>query len=73
MTWGLAAGLATLASAPAVLVTLVAGLLLAGLRAWALTVGLTLTRHVLHLLDGAIAALGIMFLALVFTRFITVG
>jgi len=69
----LAASAAALATAPAVLVTLVAALLLLTLRAWTQITGLVLTRHVTLLLDGAIGALAIMFVALVAVRFITVG
>jgi hypothetical protein len=64
---------AALATAPAVLVTLVACLLLLALRAWTETTGLVLTRQVRLLLDGTIGALALMFLALVVVRFITVG
>ena len=73
MTPVLAASAAALATAPAVLVTLVAALLLLTLRAWTQITGLALTRHVTLLLDGAIGALAIMFVALVAVRFITVG
>jgi hypothetical protein len=69
----IASSFATLASAPAVLVTLVAELLLLALRAWAVTTRLVLTRQVHLLLDGAVVALGLMFLLLVFLRFVTVG
>lgn len=73
MTPVLASSFAALASAPAVLVTLVAELLLLGLRAWAITTRLVLTRQVHLLLDGTVVALGVMFLLLVFLRFVTVG
>jgi hypothetical protein len=69
----IASSFATLASAPAVLVTLVAELLLLALRAWVVTTRLVLTRQVTLLLDGAVVALGGMFLLLVFLRFVTVG
>jgi hypothetical protein len=61
------------ANAPAVLVTLLAVLLLLGLRAWCQTMGIVLARQALHLLDGAIVVLGFLFLALVTIRFVTVG
>ena len=73
MSWLIASSFATLASAPAVLVTLVAELLLLALRAWVVTTRLLLTRQVNLLLDGAVVALGLMFLLLVVLRFVTVG
>jgi hypothetical protein len=73
VSWEVASSFAALASAPAVLVTLVAELLLLGLRAWVVTTRLDLTRQVHLLLDGAVIALGFMFLLLVFLRFVTVG
>lgn len=73
MTDVLAASGAALATAPAVLVTLVAALLLLVLRAWTQIAGLTLTRQVLLLVDGAIGALVVLFIALVAVRFVTVG
>jgi hypothetical protein len=69
----LAASAAALATAPAVLVTLLAALLLLGLRAWTQTMGLTLTRQVVLLLDAAIVTLSGLFIVLVAVRFITVG
>jgi hypothetical protein len=68
-----ASSFATLASAPAVLVTLVAELLLLALRAWVVTTRLALTRQVHLLLDGTVVALGLLFVLLVFLRFVTVG
>ena len=68
-----ATSFATLASAPAVLVTLVAELLLLALRAWVVTTRLALTRQVHLLLDGTVVALGLMFVILVLLRFVTVG
>lgn len=68
-----AASATALATAPAVLVSLVAVLLLLTLRAWTQIAGLYLTRHVALLLDGAIGALAVMFIALVAVRFVTVG
>lgn len=73
MSWEVASSFAALASAPAVLVTLVAELLLLALRAWVVTTQLVLTRQVRLLLDGAVVALGLMFVLLVFLRFVTVG
>jgi hypothetical protein len=69
----IASSFSTLASAPAVLVTLIAELLLLALRSWAVTTRLELTRQVHLLLDGTIVALGLMFLLLVFLRFVTIG
>jgi hypothetical protein len=69
----LAASAGAVAGAPAVLVTLLAVLLLLVLRAWTQIVGLTLTRHVVLLLDGAIGALAALFVILVVVRFVTVG
>ncbi|HEV3212695.1 MAG TPA: hypothetical protein VGZ03_04790 [Acidimicrobiales bacterium] len=73
MTAVLAASAAALATAPAVLVTLVAALLLLALRAWTQISGLTLSQHVHRLLDGTIGALSVLFLLLVVVRFVTVG
>jgi len=73
MTPTLAASGAALATAPAVLVSLVAVLLLLALRAWTQIAGLALTRQVRLLLDGTIGALAGLFLVLVVVRFITVG
>jgi hypothetical protein len=73
MTVVVAASGAALATAPAVLVTFVACLLLLALRAWTQITGLVLTRQVRLLLDGTIGALALLFLALVVVRFITVG
>lgn len=73
MNGEIASSFATLASAPAVLVTLVAELLLLALRAWVVTTRLVLTRQVTLLLDGAVVALGLMFVVLVFLRFVTIG
>lgn len=69
----LAASAAALATAPAVLVTLIATILLLALRAWTQVTGLTLSRQVHRLLDGSIGALCVLFLILVVVRFITVG
>jgi ascorbate-specific PTS system EIIC-type component UlaA len=69
----LAASGAALATAPAVLVTLVAVILLLALRAWTEINGLVITRHVRLLLDGTIGALTLLFIGLVAVRFITVG
>jgi hypothetical protein len=69
----LAASAAALATAPAVLVTLVAVLLLLSLRAWTEINGLTLTRNVRLLLAWTIVVLGVLFLGLVAVRFVTVG
>ncbi len=69
----LAAQAGAYASAPAVFVTLVAVVLLLGIRSWCGTAGVALTRQVLLLLDGAIATLAIMFIALVAIRFVSVG
>jgi hypothetical protein len=60
-------------NAPAVLVTLLAVLVLLGLRAWCQTMGIVLARQVLHLLDGSIVVLGVLFLVLVGIRFVTIG
>jgi hypothetical protein len=60
-------------SAPAVLVTLVACLILLALRTWCLATGLVLSRQVFLLLDGAIGALMVLFLGLVVMRFAYVG
>jgi hypothetical protein len=68
----LAASPGDYASAPAVLVTLVAVIVLLGIRAWCGTAGVALTRQVLLLLDGAAAALTVMFFVLVAVRFVTV-
>lgn len=57
----------------AVTVTLFAVLVLLGLRAWCLTLGVVLTRSALHLLDGAIGILTVLFFVLVAIRFVTVG
>ena len=73
MSGQLASSFAALGSAPAVLVTLVAELLLLALRAWSVTTRLLLTRQVHLLLDGAVVALGLLFVLLVFLRFVTVG
>ncbi len=61
------------ASAPAVLVTLVAAIILLALRAVCGAARVALTRQVLLLLDGAIVALVAMFITLVAVRFVTVG
>ena len=60
-------------NAHAVLVTLLAVALLLAVRAWYQTMGVVLARQVLHLLDGAIVVLGILFFVLVTIRFVTVG
>lgn len=60
-------------NAHAVLVVLLAALVLLGLRAVILTMGVVLTRQVLHLLDGAIVVLVVVFFALAAIRFVTVG
>jgi hypothetical protein len=67
------ASAAALATAPAVLVTLIAVLLLLGLRALTEITHLSLTRQVHLLLDGSIFVLGALFLVLVVTRFVAVG
>jgi hypothetical protein len=69
----LGASAAALATAPAVLVTLVAVLLLLALRAWTQITRLVLTRQVHLLLDGTIGVLATLFFILVAVRFITVG
>jgi hypothetical protein len=69
----LAASAAALATAPAVLVTLLAVLMLLGLRAWTHGMGQTLTRQVVLLLDTAIVTLAGLFIILVAVRFVTVG
>jgi hypothetical protein len=56
-----------------VLVTLIAVLLLLGLRAVTEITHLSLTRQVHLLLDGSIFVLGALFLVLVVTRFVAVG
>lgn len=62
-----------LATAPAVLVTLLASILLLVLRAWTRIMHLALTRQVHLLLDGTIVALCALFFVLVALRFATVG
>ena len=62
-----------LSIAPPVLVTLVACVCLLGMRAWAATTGVELSRRVFLLLDGAIVALVVLFVALVTVRFLTGG
>jgi ascorbate-specific PTS system EIIC-type component UlaA len=73
VTMPLAASAASLATAPAVLVTLVATLLLLVLRAWTQITHLALTRHVHLLLDSTIGVLAALFLVLVVARFVAVG
>lgn len=69
----LAASGAAIATAPAVLVTLIAVLLLLGLRAWTQITNLALTRHVHLLLDGTIGVLAALFFVLVVARFVAIG
>jgi len=64
---------AVFATAPPVLITLVACVSLLGLRAWAAVTGLELSHRVFLLLDGAIAVLFVLFLGLVTLRFATGG
>ena len=66
MVW--VAGLLTV-----LLVVLVATTLLLALRAWSGVVGLKVTRRVSQFLDGSIATLLVLFLALVILRFRTVA
>jgi hypothetical protein len=74
MTTGLlGASASAFGNAHAVLVTLLAVLVLLGLRTWCLTMGVVLARRVLHLLDGAIAVLGLLFFVLATIRFVTIG
>jgi hypothetical protein len=73
VTAELGTALVAFGNAYAVLVTLLAVLSLLGLRAWCQTMGIALSQYVLHLLDGAIVVLGILFLVLVTIRFITIG
>jgi hypothetical protein len=73
VTLPLAASAAALATAPAVFVTLVAALLLLGLRAWTEITHLALTRQVHLLLDSTIGVLGGLFLILVVVRFVAIG
>ncbi|HVA71035.1 MAG TPA: hypothetical protein VNF08_06905 [Acidimicrobiales bacterium] len=58
-----------LAAPPAVLVTMVASLILLAIRAWAGTVGLTLTRRVSLYVDGAIGIFFVLFVLFVIIRF----
>jgi len=60
-----------LATAPAVMVVLVACVTLLSVRAWRGIAHLVLTRRVSLLLDGAILLLGVLFLVLVIVRFRT--
>jgi hypothetical protein len=60
-------------SPPAVLVTMVAGVILLSLRAWCATTGVVLTRPVALLLDRAIAVLVVVFVVLVIIRFETLA
>lgn len=69
----LAASSSAFANPAAVLITLLATLLLLALRAWCQTMGIALSRQVLHLLDWAIVALAVLFVALVAIRFVTIG
>ncbi len=69
----LAASASAFGNAHAVLVVLLASLVLLALRATCLTMGVALTRQVLHLLDGAIAVLFVAFFVLASIRFVTIG
>lgn len=73
MTGIVATSTSAFGNAHAVLVTLVAVVLLLALRAWCQTMGVVLARQALHLLDGAIGVLGILFFVLVAIRFVTIG
>ena len=57
----------------AVLVTLLAALVLLGLRATVGTMHVVLTPRVLHVLDGAIGVLFVLFFVLASIRFAFVG
>jgi len=67
------ASISALATAPAVLVTLLAALILLSLRAVTQIFGLPLAVRVSILLNGAIAVLACLFIVLVGVRFVTVG
>jgi len=58
-----------LAGPPAVLLTMIACLILLGLRAWAGTEDLGLTRRVALYVDGAIAIFFVLFIFFVIVRF----
>jgi hypothetical protein len=62
-----------LANPPAVVVTMVTCLILLVVRAWAGTVGVTLTRRVSLYVDGAIGIFVVLFVVFVFIRFKTLA
>jgi hypothetical protein len=69
----LLADVGTLATAPPVLATLVACLVLLGLRAWSGTGGLALSRPVVRLINGGVFLLVALFAVLVVIRFETLA
>jgi hypothetical protein len=69
----LLSALSVFATAPPILITIAACVSLLGLRAWAATTGLELSRKVFLLVDGAITVLLVLFVGLVAMRFLTGG
>jgi hypothetical protein len=67
------ATLGALATAPAVLASILANVLLLTVRAWVGSLGLIHSRRLFYLLDGMIALAFVLFLVLVVLRFKTLG